>query len=192
MQLAPASALAAEAQRERLACSDSRASLEVEAVLRAAESAELEALDGIAARARSLGAAHGVWTAPFASGVAERRLTRWTAARVAFGEALTLASGATPAHIELVDVCLVLGDAAAALLHAERAAQLEGRSPRVLVVLARALSAAGRAREAVDVAREGLAQSPEQATLLAIVQRGTDAKPTRPSFWEGLRRKMGV
>jgi tetratricopeptide (TPR) repeat protein len=192
MQLAPASALAAEAQRERLACSDSRASLEVEAVLRAAESAELEALDGIAARARSLGAAHGVWTAPFASGVAERRLTRWTAARVAFGEALTLASGATPAHIELVDVCLALGDSAAALSHAERATQLEGRSPRVLVVLARALSAAGRAREAVDVAREALAQSPAEATLLAIVQRGTDAKPTRPSFWEGLRRKMGA
>jgi tetratricopeptide (TPR) repeat protein len=192
IQLAPASALAAEAQRERLACSDPRASLEVEAVLRAAESAELDALDGVAARARSLGAAHGAWTAHFAGGVAERRLARWTAARLAFDTALALAPGATPAHVELAHACLVLGDAAAALEHAEQAVQLEGRSLRVLMVLARALSAAGRAHEAVLVAREGLVASPDEATLAAIVQRGTDAKPPRPSFWEGLRRKVGA
>jgi tetratricopeptide (TPR) repeat protein len=191
MQLAPKSALFAEAQRERLACSDPRASLEVEAVLRAAETAEPDALAGIAARARSLGLTHGVWTASFASGVAERRLARWPAARAAFDEALRRAPGATPAHLELVDVGLALGDAASALEHAEEAVRLEGRSPRVLVALARALSAAGRSREAVEVAREGLTSSPEEPTLVAIATRGGDAPPARPSFWESLRRKMG-
>ncbi len=157
VQIAPETALAAEAQRERLACADPQASLEIEAVLRAAETAPVEALDGVAAGARSLAALHGVWTAEFARGVAERRRERMTTARAAFEEALRLAPGATPAHLELVRLCLASGDFEAAVAHASRVVVLEGRTPRALAGLAMALDAAGRTDESVG-GREGRAR----------------------------------
>ena len=186
--IAPDSAFAAEAQRERVACREPNASLEIEAVLRAAETAAKEDLDGVAARARALASSHAVWTAAFAGGVAEKRLERWTAARVAFEEAVLLAPGATPAHIELVEVLLVLGEPDIAVKHAERAVTLDGKSPRAMVVLALALDAAGRTDEAVLAATAGLRGMPDEARLVAILHRAKEAKPSeRPSFWKRLR-----
>jgi tetratricopeptide (TPR) repeat protein len=191
IELAPGNAFAAEAQRERLACSDPRASLEVEAVLRAAESAPRDDLDGIAARARALASTHGVWTAALASGLAEKRLERWTAARVAFADAITLAPGATAAHVELSSVCLAVGDAESAVKHAEMAVTLERGSARALVALALAYEGAGQTAEALLAAEHGLKASPGEARLQAIVERGAEVTPPkRPSFWESLRKKV--
>jgi tetratricopeptide (TPR) repeat protein len=193
-EIAPTTALAAEAQRERLACADPQASLEIEALLRAAETAPVETLDGVAARGRALARAHAVWTAEFARGVAEKRQHRWAAARVAFESALELAPGATPAHLELVELCLRAdaGDAARALTHAERVVVLEGRTPRALACLALALDASGQAAAATEAAKEALAALPGDARLLGIVtgERRTEANATRPSFWERLRVKV--
>ncbi len=189
-ELAPDTALAAEAQRERLACADPRASLEIEALLRSSESASVEALDGVAARGRSLASAHGVWTAEFARGVAEKRRERWTAARAAFEDALGLASGATPAHLELVELCLRAGDVAVALEHAERVVVLEGRTPRALVCLCLALDAAGRTEDAVDAAKAALLALPGDPRLLAVLAGKPEEVPPRPSFWERLKTKI--
>jgi tetratricopeptide (TPR) repeat protein len=190
MQIAPTTALAAEAQRERLACADPQASLEIEAVLRAAESASMDALDGVAARGRSLASAHGVWTGDFARGVAEKRQEHWTAARTAFESALERAPGATPAHIELVELCLRAEDKEAALSHAERVVVLEGRTPRALVGLAFVLDAVGRTEEAKAAAKSALLVAPEDARLLAIALGKKDEAPVRPSLWQRLRTKL--
>jgi tetratricopeptide (TPR) repeat protein len=195
-ELAPETALAAEAQRERLACADPQASLEIEAVLRAAESAPPEALAGVAARGRSLASLHGVWTAEFARGVAEKRLGHAASARRAMEDAVTLARGATPAHLELVELCLAAGDADKALEHAERVALLEGRTPRAIAALAVALGAAGRAEEARENAALALASFPGDPRLAAIAARDEPSEPRagearrRPSFWEQLRAKL--
>jgi tetratricopeptide (TPR) repeat protein len=188
-ELAKDTALAAEAQREALACRDPQASSEIEAVVRAAETAQEGALEAVAARGRSLAMIHGVWTADFARGVAEKRLGRPVSARRAFEDALNAAPGATPAHIELVELCLRAGDTAAALTHAERVVVLEGRTPRAIAGLAVALHAAGRTAEAKEAALAGLAHTPNDARLEAIA-KGTPAEaPVRPSFWEKLRAK---
>lgn len=191
-QIAPDSALAAEAQRERLACENSQASLEVEAVLRAAASAGADDLEGVVARGRRLALLHGVWTASYACGVAEKRRERWAEARAAFDEAVKLAHGATPAHIELVDVCLVLGDPAAALQHAERVVVLEGKTSRALAGMAVALDAAGRPAEAAEAARGALVQLPDDARLLSIAggKKEVTEAVARPSLWERLRTKV--
>ena len=109
-ELAPASSLAAEAQRARFALEDPQASLEIDAVLRAAYQAPTEDLDTIAARARKLAVAHTAWAAYFAVGIAERRLERWRAARDAFGEAIRVSPGCTPAHMEVVAAHVALDD----------------------------------------------------------------------------------
>src|SRR5207302_1773081 len=113
-ELAPASSLAAEAQRARFALEDPQASLEIDAVLRAAYHAPTEDLDTISARAQSLANEHSVWPAFFAVGIAERRLERWRAACDAFGEAIRVSPGCTPAHMEVVAAHVALDDAAAA------------------------------------------------------------------------------
>jgi tetratricopeptide (TPR) repeat protein len=188
MALAPASALAAEAARERLACSDPDASLAVEAVLRAAQTAPEEDLEGVAARALSLARAHGVWTAELARGVAEKRRGRKSAARAALSEAVRLSPGATPAHLELVDVYMAEGDPHAAKEHAERAIQLEGKTPRALAALAIALDAVGETARAKDMARAALGPSPDDPRLQRIAEGTTPEAPPRPSFWQRLTR----
>jgi len=191
IELAPDTALAAEAQRERLACADPGASQEIESVLRAAESAAREVLDGVVARARSLAVQHGVWTAEFARGVAEKRQERWVPARRAFEDALVLAPGATPAHIELVELCLSAGDVARALSHAERVVLLEGRTPRAVAGLALALNANGRTSDALEAAQAARVTMPDDPRLRAIVD-GKPETPQRPSFWERLRTKISA
>jgi tetratricopeptide (TPR) repeat protein len=151
--LAPNSVFASEAQRGRLALEEPQVSLEIDAVLRAAYQAQDADLDTIAARAKGLALVHPVWHAYFALGIAERRLERWRSARDAFGEALRLSPGATPAHMEIAGACVALEDPDTALFHARRACELDGNTSRSLAVLATALLASGHraeAREAID------------------------------------------
>ena len=122
----------------RFAIDEPSAELAVQSVLRAAQSASLEDLADVAARARSIATLHGSWPAWVAAAVAHRRLGRWTAARAALEVAVEIAPGAALAHVELAEALLALGDLAGAIEHAERARSLEGESPRATAVLAKA------------------------------------------------------
>ena len=170
-ELAPASSLAAEAQRARFALEDPQASLELDAVLRAAYHAPVEDLDAIAARARMLAMLHSVWAAYFAVGIVERRLERWRAARDAFGEALRASPGCTPAHLEIVGAHIALEDCDSALEHAHRACELDGDTARTLAVLATALLAAGQRDEALDAIDRSLALDATDEANRALAER---------------------
>lgn len=170
-ELAPASSLAAEAQRARFALEDPQASLEIDAVLRAAYQAPTEDLDTIAARARKLAVAHTAWAAHFAVGIAERRLERWRAARDAFGDAIRVSPGCTPAHMEVVAAHVALEDPTSALEHARRACELDGDTARTLAVLATALLAAGKRDEALDAIDRSLALDATDEANRALAER---------------------
>jgi tetratricopeptide (TPR) repeat protein len=174
---APETTFAAEAQREKLACENPQASLELDAVLRASEAAQPAELDVVAARGRTLALRHGVWAAEYARGVAERRRGQWARARAAFESALRLAPGATPVHAELVHVCLVLDAVPSALEHARRVVALEGRKGRALAGLALCLDAAGKHAEAMAAARAALAELPDDQQLRLIAEGGRREEP---------------
>jgi predicted Zn-dependent protease len=183
-RVAPASCAAAEAQIVRMAIDEPGAELQVRSVLRAAHSVSEEQLADVAARARRLATLHNAWTAWLAAAIADRRRRRWASARGALGVALELAPGATPVHIEMAGVLLALEDAPGAIEHAERAIALEGDGARSLSVLARALAAAGRTREAREAARRALAIQPDTGDAKAIIaELGSGA--SRPGL--GLR-----
>jgi tetratricopeptide (TPR) repeat protein len=170
-EIAPASSLAAEAQRARFALEDPQASLEIDAVLRAAYQAPAEDLDTIASRARKLAHAHSAWAAYFALGIAERRLERWRAACDAFGEAIRVSPGCTPAHMEIVAAHVALDEADSALDHAQRACELDGDTARTLAVLATALLAASKRDEALDAIDRSLALDATDETNRALAER---------------------
>lgn len=170
-QLAPASSLAAEAQRGRLALEQPQVSLEIDAVLRAAYQCPPEDLEVIATRARTLANAHGAWAAHFACGIAERRRERWRAAHEALTQALRVSPGCTPAHMEMVGACVALSDAEGALVHARRACELEGESARTLAVLATALLAAGQREEASAAIDKALALDANDEANRALAER---------------------
>jgi tetratricopeptide (TPR) repeat protein len=170
-ELAPASSLAAEAQRARFALTDPQASIEIDAVVRAAYQAAPEDLDAIAARARQLAAAHSAWAAHFAVGIAERRLERWRSARDAFGDALRVSPGCTPAHLEVVAAYVALEDPTSALAHAERACELDGDTARTLAVLATALLASGKRDEALRAIDRSLSLDATDEANRALAER---------------------
>jgi tetratricopeptide (TPR) repeat protein len=170
-EIAPGSSVAAEAQRARFALTDPAASQEIDAVLRAAYKAAPDDLDTIASRARKLAYAHSAWAAYFALGIAERRLERWRSARDAFGEALRVSPGCTPAHLEIVAVCVALEDPEAALEHARRARELDGETARTLAVLATALLACGKRDEALDAIDASLALDATDEANRALAER---------------------
>jgi tetratricopeptide (TPR) repeat protein len=170
-ELAPASSLAAEAQRARFALEDPQASLEMDAVLRAAYHAPAADLDAISARARNLAMVHSAWPAYFAVGIAERRLERWRAARDAFGEALRVSPGCTPAHLEIVGAHVALEDPESALDHAQRACELDGDTARTLAVLATALLASGQRDEALEAIDRSLALDATDEANRALAER---------------------
>jgi tetratricopeptide (TPR) repeat protein len=176
-ELAPASSFAAEAQRGRLALEEPQASLEIDAVLRAAYQAAVEDLDTIAARARTLASMHNVWHAWFAVGIAERRRERWRAARDAFAEAIRISAGCTPAHLEIVAAYVALSDPEPACLHAQRACELEGESARTLAVLATALLAAGKREEATHAIDRALALDETDEANRALAERIRAGRP---------------
>jgi len=187
-ELAPGTALAAEAQRARFALDHPDAAIEIDATMRAACTAADDALADVAVRARRLAEAHDSWIAWLAAAIAERRAGRWAAAASAADAAIAVAPGCTPAHAELVTIHLALGDATAALRHAERATQLEGETPRALALVARALQALGRhdeARAAIDRAVE---IDPEDEAIARIATRIRDTAPARPSLVDRVKR----
>jgi tetratricopeptide (TPR) repeat protein len=189
-RMAPRSAPAAEAQIVKLAIDDSSADLEVQSVLRAAHVARPEDLDDIAARARRVATLHGSWLGWLAAAVAERRRGRLVAARGALDVALESAPGAPPLHSELVEVLLSLDDAQAAVSHAQSVLSLEGESSRGLLVLGRALSAAGRTGDARDAVRKALVLDPENASARELEERWRRSEQQPPSGWGAKLRAM--
>lgn len=135
--LGPDGPFAAEAERGLLVLRDRGAGLELDAVLRAAQCAELSELEAIAVRARRLAAVHGIWAGELAAGIAERRRGHLAGARGAFERALVLAPGAVVARVELAEVCFEQGDASVARQHAERVLQLDPTMERARELLAR-------------------------------------------------------
>ena len=170
-ELAESTSLAAEAQRGRLALEDPQVSLEIDSVLRAAYQAPVLDLETISARARSLASANNAWHAWFALGIAERRRERWRAARDAFAEAIRIAPGCTPAHMEIVAAHVALDDPEPALVHARRACELEGESARTLAVLATALLASGKREEASDAIDRALELDATDEANRALAER---------------------
>ncbi|MDB4942217.1 MAG: domain protein putative component of TonB system [Labilithrix sp.] len=188
-ELAPGSSVSAEAQRARFALEEPQASLEIDAVLRAAYQAPTEDLETIASRARRLAAVHPVWTAWFAAGIAERRIERWQPACAAFTEALRVAPGCTPAHLEIVGAHVALEDPASALEHAQRACELDGETARTLAVLATAHLARGQREEAEAVIDRCLALDATDETNRALAER-IRAGRLRQSTLTRLRDKL--
>jgi len=184
-EMGPASALASEAQRARFALEEPKASTEIDAILRAAYQAPIEDLETISSRARGLALAHGAWSGWFAVGIAERRLERWRAARDAFREALRVAPGCTPAHMEIVGAHVALGDPPAALEHARRACELDGDTARTLAVLATALLAEGKRDEAATAIERAIALDTTDEANRALAERIRNGE--RPSTLMRLR-----
>jgi tetratricopeptide (TPR) repeat protein len=181
-ELAPASTYASEAQRGKLALEAPQASLEIDAVLRAAYNAPEPDLPTIAARARKLATDHVVWHAHFAVGIAERRVERWRAARDAFAEAIRVAPGSTPAHMEIAGAYLALAEPEPALTHARRACELDGDTARTLAVLATALLAAGKREEAMRAVDRALELDATDEANRALAERIRSGRPRTSSL----------
>ncbi len=169
--IAPGTTLAAEAQRGRFALEHPHAAEELESLLRAAYSAGPDDLDALAARGRRLAAEHRLWATHFAVGLVERRRERWAPARAAFEAAIAASAGCTPAHLELVAVALATKDAEAALVHAAKATELEGETPRTLAVTATALLAAGRGDDALATIARALVLDPKDDAARRLRER---------------------
>jgi tetratricopeptide (TPR) repeat protein len=176
-EIAPTSTFASEAQRGRLALEEPQASLEIDAVLRAAYAAPEPDLDRIAARARALATGHAAWHAYFAVGIAERRLERWRAAREAFAEAIRASPGSTPAHMEIAGAYLALAEPERALEHARKACDLDGPTARTLAVLATSLLAAGKREEAGQAIDRALALDATDEANRALAERIRTGRP---------------
>lgn len=177
-EMAPGASTASEAQRARFALEEPRASAEIDAILRAAYQAPAADLDTISSRARGLALAHTQWCGWFAVGIAERRQERWRAARDAFREALRVAPGCTPAHLEVVAAFVALGEHGAALEHARRACELDGETARTLAVLATALLAAGKRDEASAAIDRALAFDATDEANRALAERIRAGRPS--------------
>jgi tetratricopeptide (TPR) repeat protein len=188
-RLSTKSAAAAEAQAIRLAIDEPRAELEVQSALRAARAAAADHLGDVSARARRLAQEHGSWLAWLAAAIAEKRRSRWGAARGALEMALELAPGAAPLHLELAEVLLELDDPEGAVARTQSAMALDGPTPEALLLLGRALGESGRTSEAMEAARGGLAMQPEDPRLKDLVR--TLQSPDQRRVWlRNLGRRM--
>jgi tetratricopeptide (TPR) repeat protein len=183
---APGSMPASEAQAMALAIDDPGLARALENLVKAAHTAPLEKLEEVGARARKVATLHHAWPGWVAAAVADRRRSRWTAARGALEVALELAPGASSAHLELVTVLGELGDKAGSREHAERAVALEGETPRALLALARALAAEGRRKEAQATAARVLAMEPQSEEAKAVLA-GPRAKPEKAGWLSAMR-----
>jgi len=158
---APGTHVAAEALRERLPLENPDLAVEVESVVRGASTADEADLPTIAARAKRLGDLHELWIAHYALGVAQRRLAAWEPARAAFERALSLAPGSPDLMLELIDVCIALGDGDAAVRYAEDARLLAGEGPRTLRALAQAERSRKNFERAMSWVQRALIYDPE-------------------------------
>ncbi len=163
----------------RLAIDDPRTEAEVQSVLRASLSATGAGLGDVAARARKLGTMHGAWPAWLAAGIADRKRSRWTAARDALAVALETAPGASPAHFEMAGVLMGMGHTGQAVTHAEQAVAIEGGSARALKVLARALLADGQRAASLEAAHRALALRPGDDDLRASIDEMLREPPAK-------------
>lgn len=187
LDLAPATALAAQAARGKLAIEEPQATLEIDASLRAAAQAPKGDLLRIAARARRLAERHDAWPAWLAASMAERRLEHWAAARDAAEKALEIASGCTLAHVELVAIAVAEKDSAQAIAHAERVRELEGETARALGALATAYFAAGQLVEARIMVERSLALDPKDPAAVVLAARVRAALETKPTLFERVK-----
>jgi tetratricopeptide (TPR) repeat protein len=178
---APRSSAAAEARAVRAVLEDPQLEAELQSVMRAAHAGPAAALGDVAARARRLAALQGAWPAWIAAAAAERRRGRLVAARIALEAAIEAAPGAAVAHGDLAEVLLEQGESAQALEHAQRAAALEGDTPRTLALSARILEALGRPDEARRSADRARAMEPEDAELRVLADRLR--RPSEPPGW---------
>jgi tetratricopeptide (TPR) repeat protein len=143
-RLVPESAAAADAQATRLALDNPAAERELESLMRAANTAPLQNLPEIIARARRLATEHVAWRGWLAAAIAERRLGRWADARAILEIALEIAPGAAAVRLEMAGALVALGDGAAARPHIEHAIASEGPSPRALGLLSSVVAAASK------------------------------------------------
>jgi predicted Zn-dependent protease len=145
---APSSSAAAEAQAVRVVLDDPQLEAQLLGLQKAAQTGPEDGLAEVAARARRMATLHALWPAWVAAAMADRRRGALAAARSSLQAALDIAPGASVAHVELAEVLLELGDAAGAELHARRATEVEGETPRALEILTKAQQAQGRTDDA--------------------------------------------
>jgi len=181
--MAPRTQIAAEAQRARFALKEPMASQEVDSLIRAATAAgtDARALDALSVRARRLAMEHATWVAWHAFGLVERRRGAWASAREALVSALAASEGCSVVHVDLARTYVKLGDAEAAVRHAERAVAIEGETPRVLGALAEARVAAGTRAAGEALLARAIALAPDDTELREI-----DATLRRPSRAPGM------
>lgn len=180
LRAAPVSLAATEAARGLFQLRAPETSREVDGVLRAAMHGGDRDLPMVAARARHLAAAHGVWQAHLALALAERRLGNLPAAKAALRTTLEAAPGCSPAHLELVAVYRALGDTVAALHHARRGVELDGPSPDGLTLVARCALEAGQLEDASLALRHALTLEPRHPDALALRADVEGARSSRP------------
>lgn len=168
----------AEAARLAFAMQHPEVAAELDAVMRAADEADLADLPTIGARAHKFAFTYEVWTAHYALGITEKRQGRNATARRCFEAAIAAASGATPAYIEASVVALAGRDAEAAMKFAEGALALEADNALAWATLARAQLAARRTEAAAESIARALASAPNDAVFLALEQRIKHPKKT--------------
>lgn len=185
--LAAGSALAAQATRGRLALEEPRATLEIDACLRAATATSGGDLERVVARAKRLGIEHGIWSAWLAAGIGERRRGELAGARSCIERALDGSPGCTLAHVELVAIAVAEKDHAKALHHAERVRELEGETARSLGALATAYLAADRLVEARITAERAVALAPHDPAAVVLVAKVRARMEKAPSLLDRIK-----
>lgn len=148
--------LAAEARRARFALESPEAMREIESVVQAAEKANERGLEVVLLRAQRLASDHHLWLIHLTAAKIARNLGRFGEARAHLEAALADAEGCLAARIEMVEVCLLAGDAPAALAAANVLCEVEGRSPKSLALLARVQHTLGNTEAARESVSEGL------------------------------------
>jgi tetratricopeptide (TPR) repeat protein len=171
MQLAPGSAVAAEAQRGRFAITEPALSKRVDELVALAYRAEGQELEHVVALGQGLGTELPVWSASFALGVAERRLGHLDESKRALLRAAELGPGSAAVHMELSTLYLALKDPKHALEHAVRAQALDGDTGKTLAVLATAHLANGNAETARALIDRSLAMDGQNQSARALREK---------------------
>lgn len=185
---------AAEAARLAFAIREPEAASELDAVLRAAEEADVADLGTIGARAHKFAFTYEVWTAHYALGITEKRQGRSATALRCFEAAIAEASGATPAYLEASAAALASRQPLSAVKFAEGAIALEPENALGWATLAKAQLAARELARARESILRALAHAPNDASFLALQERILSAKPTwverlRSTFQRGGRTR---
>ena len=163
--------MSAEADRLTFSLREPEVAATLDAILRAAEEADVGDLDLVAARAHKIAFEYEIWTAHYALGIAEKRKGRYATARRSFEAAIALSKGAVPAYVEAASVTLSLGEARAALPLAERATVLDPEHALAWAYLARARLALGERVLAREAIARATALAPGNETLSALESR---------------------